>query len=158
PYVETFFSRADCSIVSRSLPARRHGPRKARAAVSRSSVRDENVILHLGDARRGPGGRYSFVVIGPGADRPTERDRPVGALHCDALRVQLRVPLHRLLDRVLDVVRGRSGRDELDVVLDSHDAEEVACDVLSLVALVLPVRLSGELDNAVVDLRVDCRG
>jgi len=110
------------------------------------------------DARRRPGGRDRLVLIGVGAHRSAERDCPVGALDRDALGVQLRVPLHRLLDRVLDVVSGRSRRDEVDLVLDSDHAEEIACDGFGLVTPVLPVGLSGQLDDAVVDLRVDRGG
>jgi hypothetical protein len=41
---------------------------------------------------------------------------------------------------VLDVVSGWSRRDEVDLVLDSHHAEEIACEGFGLVTLVLPVR------------------
>jgi hypothetical protein len=55
-----------------------------------ASVRDEDVVLHSGDAGGGPGGIDRVVVVGPGADRSAECDRPVGAFDLDALGVRER--------------------------------------------------------------------
>src|SRR5437867_6867989 len=92
---ETFCSRADCAMVN-------------------LSIGDENVVLDLGHSGRRPGCSNRLVVIRPGADGPAQRDRSVRALDRDAPRVELGVPFHRLLDRVLDVVGTRSRTQQRD--------------------------------------------
>jgi Zn-dependent protease len=125
--------------------------RVPRAEWDRRCVRDAMIPLdevpQLGeDAKASP--RAHRAVDGHGA---------VVGRDVQVVRIDLGVPLERLLDRLLRVAGVRRRAIELDLVDDVERTDDVRGDVLRLVTLVLPVGGAGEGDEAVLHLCVHGR-
>ena len=99
----------------------------------------------------------------PHRARPTQLDRAGTASRCrlsvadgELRRVDLGVALERLLDRLLDVAGAAAVRGQFDLVVDAGARPETLPATISAsCALVLPVRLAGERDDAVLGACVD---
>jgi hypothetical protein len=59
---------------------------------------------------------------------------------------------------MVNVSRARCGTQQVDVVLNTDNAQDVGCDELGFITLVLPLRGTGQGDHSVFDCGIDSGG
>lgn len=68
---------------------------------------------------------------------PPKRDSAIGAVHRDVIGIKLGVTFQGLFDGMVNVSRVRCGTQQVDVVLNTDNAQDVGRDELGFITLVL---------------------
>jgi hypothetical protein len=121
---------------------------------STGSDADGDLVIHLGDARRRPGGTFRLLAFGPGTDGPAWNHFAANRLDRDAFGVEFRATFNCFLNFTLDVRRGNT-RLHLDRVGDAFDALDMFHRARRAFALVVPLDMSFKCNPAIFDDSLD---
>src|SRR5438094_7082004 len=115
---------------------------------------DRELVLHFGDAGGIAGGALGIPHLGVGAHGAAQNRLVALELDTDALSIELGAPFQRLPDPLLYVGRGRP-RPHGDQVRHALDARQVADFTLRRLLLVVPVHVTLEREQPLLDLHLN---
>ena len=79
---------------------------------------DDDLVVHIADARGAPGATLGGLALRPGSDRTGKRDDVVGDRHVDLTRVEIGIAVERLHDVPITV--SVLGADEVQQARIQH--------------------------------------